>query len=431
MSRYTFSGLLLILLIVLFGSASAQDEPEAIIIQAGGVKKIKIAMPLFAGPAELVGPAWEILKKDLEIAGVYDVIDPKLYPSQASIASVSQARFSEFNLIGADYVIVGSLAPSEGKTISMKLEAADISGRVLTSYDYKPFRDAVYLSIHNFTDAFLKDSLGLKPIFNSKIVAVMQTTSGRTLYTCWPDGTGGYPLLKSKPGDIILSPAYSSDGNKIAFVSYVRNNPDLWLINLSQGKATILSSSRGLNTAPAFHPSGSKLALTMSKDGTQSIYMMDLNTKAVSKLVSSYGIDTSASFSPDGSKMVFCSDRGGSPQIYIRDIATGQDRRLTFQGKKNTEPRFSPRGDLVAFTYISGGAFHIATIKPDGSDMKVFRGTDFEDFSPSFSPDGRLLIFAAGDGNLYISDINGSNPVRITSTGARFSQPCWGPPLNQ
>lgn len=427
MKRHYMTGLFLIIMIFIFSNALAQDE--TIIIEAGGVKKVKVAMPLFAGPTDLAGPAWAVLKKDLEIAQVYDVIDPKTYPSQASISSTSQAKLSDFSLIGADFIITGSLTPAGGKSVNLKLEAADITGKIVTSIDYKPFKDAVYLSINNFMDAFLKDSLGLSPIFNSKIVSVMQTGSGRTLYTCRPDGTGGFPLLKAKPGDIVLSPAFSPDGNRIAFVSYARRNPDLWLINFSQGSATLLSGSRGLNTAPAFHPSGQKLALTMSKDGNQSIYIMDLGTKASSRIVNSAGIDTSASFSPDGSRMVFCSDRGGSPQLYIKDLSTGKETRITFQGKKNTEPRFSPKGDLIAFTYVDGGAFHVATMRPDGSDLRVLGGTDFEDFSPAFSPDGRLIVFAAGDGNLYISDLNGSKPVRVTNSGGKFSQPAWSPAL--
>ncbi len=428
MKRCTLSGLFIIVFFVLFSSAWAQDE--TIVIQAGGVKKVKVAMPLFAGPTDLAGPAWAILKKDLEIAGVFDVIDPKTYPSQASISSTSQAKLSDFSLIGADFIVTGSLTPADGKSVNLRLEAADITGKIVTSLDYKPFRDAVYLSINNFVDSFLKDSLGLPPMFNSKIVSVMQTGSGRTLYTCRPDGTGGFPLLKAKAGDIVLSPAFSPDGNRIAFVSYARRNPDLWLINFSQGNATLLSGARGLNTAPAFHPSGSKLALTMSRDGNQSIYMMDLGTKATTRIINSAGIDTSASFSPDGGRIVFCSDRGGSPQLYIKDLSTGKESRITFQGKKNTEPRFSPKGDLIAFTYVGdNGAFHIATIKPDGSDLRVLGGTDFEDFSPAFSPDGRLLVFASGDGNLYITDLNGSRPVRVTNSGGRFSQPAWGPVL--
>ncbi len=418
----------IILALLIFNTALAQDD-EIIVIQAGGVKKVKVAMPLFAGPNDLASPAWAILKKDLEIAQVYDVIDPKTYPTQASISSISQAKLSDFSLIGADFIITGSLTPAGDKSVNLKLEAADITGKVVTSIDYKPFKDAVYLSINNFVDSFLKDSLGLSPMFNSKIVSVMQKGSSRTLYTCRPDGTGGFPLLKSKPDDIVLSPAFSPNGNRIAFVSYAKKNPDLWLIDFSQGNATLLSGSRGLNTAPAFHPSGQKLALTMSKDGNQSIYMMDLGTKAVSRLVNSVGIDTSASFSPDGGRMVFCSDRGGTPQLYIKDFSTGKETRITFQGRKNTEPRFSPKGDLIAFTYVDGGAFRVATIRPDGSDLRVFGGTEFEDFSPAFSPDGRLIVFASGDGNLYISDLNGSKPVRVTSSGGKFSQPTWSPVL--
>ena len=190
-----------------------------------------------------------------------------------------------------------------------------------------------------------------------------------------------------------------------------------------------MSTYRGLNSAPAFLPRERKIAATLSKDGNQDIYIMDLSGGHLNRLTTAWGIDTSPSFAPDGRFMAFCSDSGGSPQIYRMDLSSRGIQRLTFQGRKNSEPVYSPRGDMIAFTHMGAdGRFRIAVMQADGSGFKVLH-PDFaiEEESPSFSPDGRLLVYAGSDGNLYICDLYGSKPVRITSDGGRYSQPCWGP----
>ncbi|MEN6475737.1 MAG: hypothetical protein ABFD81_17105 [Syntrophaceae bacterium] len=417
----------LLLVLVLVGTLEAQNNQ--IVVQAQGIKKMRVAMPTFAGPADLTTPTWAQIKKDIEITGVFELIDPKAYVSQAPVGALAQANLKDYALIGADFLITGSIERM-GANATLRLEAAEVAtGRVISRYAYRQPANILYGSVHDFMDRYLKDSLGLSAIFSSRIVAVLKTGGAKVLYTCWADGSAGQAIIKGRPGDLVLSPAWSPDGQRIAFVSYARGNPDLYLYQLFPPKITPLSTYRGLNSAPAFLPRERKIAATLSKDGNQDIYTMDLNGGHLNRLTNAWGIDTSPSFSPDGRFMAFCSDSGGSPQIYRMDLSSKSIQRLTFQGRKNSEPVYSSRGDVIAFTHMGAdGRFRMAVMQADGSGFKVLHpDATIEEESPSFSPDGRLLVYAGSDGNLYICDLYGSKPVRITSDGGRYSQPCWGP----
>jgi TolB protein len=274
-------------------------------------------------------------------------------------------------------------------------------------------------------DYILQSKFGLDPIFSTKIACIKKIKDMKQLHVMYCDGTGGNTIRGG--GSLVLSPAWSRDAKKIAFVSYWKSNPDLYLLDVATNNVKSISARRGINTSPAFDSTGNKIGVTLSSDGNPEIYTINLDGSDKNRLTTSYATDTSPSFSPNGRSMVFCSSRAGNPQIFIMDLATKNVQRLTYEGKYNSEPAFSPRGGLVVFSYLSAnGRYHIATIKPDGTDFRVLPGTGRGDESPSFSHDGRLIAFAAADGNIYITDLSGTAPVPITSGGG-YSEPSWSP----
>jgi TolB protein len=406
-----------------FWTASAQQVH--IDIEASGFKRLKVAMPTYAGPPDLAGSVWTICEKDLRMTGIFDVISPQSYINPSPLAEVQPGTLKDWSLIGADYVIT-AIVSRQGSSGLFRVQMLELSSaQLLMSTTYTASAETMYMAVHIFMDTLLKEKFALDGMFTSKIAAIKKEKGQKQMYVSWCDGTGGNTIRGG--GSLVLGPAWSPDGKKIAFVSYWRNNPDLYLLDVATNDVKLISGQKGINTSPAFNPAGTNIAYTLSIDGNPEIYMMNLDGTNRTRLTNSWATDTSPSFSPDGKSMAFCSSRAGTPQIFIMDLATKNVQRITFEGKYNSEPTFSPKGDLVAFSYLDkGGTYRIAVVRPDGSKLRVLPGTGLGDESPSFSPDGRLIAFAASDGNIYVTDLLGTAPVRIT-TGGGFTEPSWSP----
>jgi len=392
-------------------------------IQAREFKKLLVAMPAYLGPADLAAPVWDICAKDLAITGVFSLIDPAGYIDAGPMGEIRPGTLKDWTLIGADYVIAGSLA-RQGTLASFTVQVVELSTtKILLNTTYTTDAATIYRAVHAFMDAMMKKTLGIDGMFSSKIVAIQKVGEKKQLYSSWCDGTGGKPIKGG--GDLILNPAWSPGGDKIAFVSYWKNNPDLYVLDLNTFKVNLISGLKGINSTPSFDHTGQKIACTLTKDGNPEIYLLDVQGKNSLRLTNSWATDTSPSLSSDGKQMVFCSSRAGTPQIYIMELSTKKVERITFAGTYNTEPVFSPGGDLIAFTHLAEDRrFHIAIIRPDGSKMKVLKGTSRGDEAPAFSPDGRLVAFSSSDGNIYITDIFDTMSVRILSGGG-FTEPSW------
>jgi TolB protein len=417
----------LILAVMVLSNLNVYAQQVHIDIEASGFRKMKVAMPTYAGPGDMAGSVWAMCAKDLALSGIFEVISPQSYVNPGPLGEIQQGSLKDFSLIGADYVIAATVS-MQGTSGLFKVQMVEVgTGQIIENTTYTSGEQAMYLAVHAFMDHILQSRFGFDAVFSSKIACIKKEKGIKQLHVMFCDGAGGNTIKGG--GSLVLSPAWSRDGKKIAFVSYWKNNPDLYLLDLASNNVRSISARKGINTSPAFDATGARIGLTLSSDGNPEIYLINLDGNGKVRLTSSYATDTSPSFSMDGKSMAFCSSRAGNPQIFMMDLTTKNVRRLTYEGKYNSEPAFSPRGDIVAFSSLAAnGKYYIATIKTDSTNFRVLPGTGLGDESPTFSPDGRLIAFAASDGNIYITDLLGTMSVPIT-TGGGFSEPSWSPPM--
>ena len=234
----------------------------------------------------------------------------------------------------------------------------------------------------------------------------------------------------TKMGSDSLLPAFSPGGAEVAFTSYARNNPDLWIVSAGGGRARRVSKQPGLNTGASWSPDGRAIALTLSHEGNSEIYKISSDDgRVLGRLTQSPAIDSSPSYSADGSQIAFVSNRQGSPQIFVMPSSGGAAKRVTFQGKYNQTPRFSPRSDKpqIAFTgRDEKGAFDvfILDLKTNKIERVVAAGKG-SNLDPTWSPDGRLLAYTSSRGGLFIYNPETRHEVQVWKGGA--SSPSWGP----
>jgi TolB protein len=299
-------------------------------------------------------------------------------------------------------------------------EAAVIS----KAYKGADVRDTVYAFANDVVEYFT----GQKGIFGSRIAVALNGRGSKEIASI--DMDGSRTAVLTKMGSDCLLPAYSPGGGEVAFTSYLRNNPDLYIVSAGGGRARRVSKQPGLNTGASWAPDGGSLALTLSHEGNSEIYRISASDGSIrARLTSNPGIDSSPSFSPDGGQIAFVSNRQGSPQIWVMSSSGGGARRVTFQGKYNQTPRWNPRADKpqIAFTgRDERGSFDVFIL--DMKTGKIDRVTQGKgsNLDPAWSPDGRLLVYTSSRGGLFVTNPETRHEVQIWRGAG--SSPSWGPP---
>jgi TolB protein len=401
--------------------ASEDELPRKYEISASGVQMLKLAVPRAEGDGEAARLAVETMSKDMDITGLFQVLDQASFPAQLQAEGL--------NFSSALWTQVGAQA-----VIKMKAAGGQLEGRVFIvargdtavlskTYRAGDLRDAV----HEFANDVVQSFTNKRGVFGSRIAFAMTGRGAHEIGAV--DMDGGRMSVLTKMGSDSLLPAYSPGGGEIAFTSYLKANPDLWIVSAGGGRARRVSQQPGLNTGASWSPDGRVIALTLSHEGNSEIYRISPDDgRVLGRLTNSSAIDSSPCFSPDGSQIAFVSNRQGSPQIFTMPATGGAVKRLTYLGKYNQTPRWSPRTDKpqIAFTgRDERGAFDVFVIDvKTGKVDRITQGAG-SNLDPTWSPDGRLIAYASSRGGIWINNPETHHEVQIWKGGA--SSPTWGP----
>jgi len=416
--RYLF-----LLLMVFSAGAYAQLKIE---ITGFGSNQYPIAILPLKGEEGLPQKVTEIVAADLSRSGYFKIIDSGgVNPVPAE---PSELQFPTWKARGADAVVIGSVAAMPNGNWDVRFRLMDITKQTqITGFAYQVAAAQLRNTAHKIADAIYEKMTGDVGVFSTRITYVVRRGTRFELQVADADGFGAQTVLASN--EPIISPSWAPDGNRIAYVSFERKKPIVYIQSLVTGQRTVAANFKGSNSAPAWSPDGRRLAVVLSKDGNSQIYLVNTDGSNVVRLTNTGTIDTEPNFSPDGQHVIFTSDRGGSPQIYRVSVSGGTPERLTFDGTYNVSPRYAPDGKSFVFIQRSGGRFNVAT--QDFGNRQMTSLTDGSvDESPTFAPNGRIILYASevkGRGILAAVSSDGRVRQRFSAESGDVREPAWGP----
>lgn len=431
---------LLVCLLVIFQARPAESRIY-IDIHSPLQKKIPIAVPSFRHEGGDVrnlpmgNDMAHLLCNALSFSGLFQILNPAVFLEDPQNMGVEkeEIKFSEWRFLGADLLVRGSYR-IQGERLELVVRFFDvIQQKLLLEKTYNNSVAAARDAILTFADEMILHLTGEPGIFHTQIAFVGDATGQKEIYLADFDGSNIRQLTRDR--NMNLSPAWSSDGKKISYVSYKQENPDIYAIDLITKVIERISMRPGLNIAPAYHPNGNKLAATLSFTGNPELYLLGGRGEILKQLTISWAIDVSPSWSPDGSKLAYVSNRAGKPQIYLLDTTSKRTSRLTFEGNYNTSPAWSPRGDRILYAGLHNGKFDIFIISPDGRKLRQLTGGEGNNENPCWSPDGRLIVFQSdrrGSPTLWVMQANGTDQRRLgLDLGGSHTEPDWSPRLTR
>ena len=373
-----------------------------------------------------------IVADDLARSDLFEPIPFDSLPSRPH--RHEQIDFRDWRLLGPGNLVIGNITPSLDGAYVIEFQLYDVlRSRQDIGYQFTANRQTMRRVAHQIADQIYMKLTGVRGAFDTRIAYVTEVAGddGETRYALAVadvDGHNEHVILDSAWP--VMSPSWSPDGEKLAYVSFESGQPRIFVQEIATGERTPIASFPGINGAPAFSPDGRGLAMTLSKDGNPEIYVMELQTRRLRRITHSVAIDTEPSWSPDGQSLVFTSDRGGEPQIY-RTAVDGRDppERITFEGSYNARPVYSPDGARLALVHRDEGRYRIGVLDMENGALQVLTESNLDE-SPSFAPNGSMILYATTDGPspvLAAVSPDGRMRQRLAVQTGGVRDPAWSP----
>jgi len=429
-----FLSLLALALLLPIGQARAQG------LDIGLVTGNESALPIAVVPMPYMGTSVApdtdiaaVIRADLNRSGQFRAL-----PEQDVIEKPirgSEIKFPTWRVLKQDFIVVGRVLDGADGGYRVEYELYDVAKQermvgLAVGGRARGMRDVA----HQIADQIYEKILGVRGAFWTRIAYVTASGLGENtqyaLMVADSDGFNPEPVVRSR--EPLLSPAWSPDGRKLAYVSFERGNSTIYVQEITTGAREVLASFKGINGAPAFSPDGRRLALTLSRTGNPEIYVMDLATRNLTQITRHWGIDTEAVWTPDGQSLVFTSDRAGKPQLYQVPATGGDPTRVSFQGDSNSRATISFDGKKIAMAQSTGNVYRIAVLDRSfgGAGRWQTLSPGNLDESPSFAPNASMLLYATKEGRrgvLYAVSADGRVRQRLVLADGDVREPAWSP----
>ena len=376
----------------------------------------------------------KVVENNLKQSGLFNPLSKDAFLQKPDIAHL-KPRFEDWALIKAQALITGKVSIDNGK-LKVEFRLWDVlAGREMLALAFTTVPNNWRRVGHIITDKVYERLTGEKGYFDTRIIYVseegLKTQRVKKLAIMDQDGFNTKYLTLGN--ELVLTPRFNPTNQMVTYLSYFRNLPRVYLLDIETGIQEVVGDFPGMTFAPRFSPDGKKIIMSFAKDGKSDIYIMDLENRIVEQITNHPSIDTSPSYSPDGKYITFNSDRSGYQQIYVMKSDGSNVKRISFGNGLYGTPVWSPRGDLIAFTKLHKGKFYIGVMRTDGKGERLLTENFYQE-APSWSPNGRVLIFyretktnEKGEGfsaKLWSIDLTGYNE-RLVETQTDASDPSW------
>ena len=389
-----------------------------------GLTQIPIVVAPLRGEGEGMQKVSAIIAADLERSGRFRPLEA----AAGGLDETSRPVLGAWRQRSADALSTGSVVRLADGRFDVRFRLWDVvRGQDLGGQSYAVLAADLRLAAHKIADFIYEKLTGERGVFSTRIAYVTKAANRYNLWVADADGENAQSALASP--EPIISPAWSPNGQHLAYVSFESRKPVVYVHDVATGRRRLLANFRGSNSAPAWSPDGRTLAVTLSREGGSQLYTIDAAGGEPRRLIESGGIDTEPVYAPDGRSLYFVSDRGGAPQIYRVAVSGGNPERVTFNGSYNISPAISPDGRWLAYVSRINGAFKLQVMELASGAATALTDTTADE-SPSFAPNSRLIVYAtrqAGREALMTTTLDGKIKARLAGQGGDIREPDWGP----